>query len=417
MIIPSKIETEKEFIYYPSLSAGSAKSWLKKNQDIHDGLTSRFYHNSFPNPFYHPYFLVTAGHHYKDIDLRAKFGLDESVQVIGDSGGYQLASGAIKWDSTFKERIFTWLEANSDIALNLDLPPRRELSGEFQKCLDISLENFKYFETHQSGKTAFLNVLQGNDEVSYDLWFSKVKDFQFSGWGLGNCRKIDNLFYCLKLFLENKTFEDPNFKFLHILGASKLYDFFVYEYLQKAINRYTNGKIQVSTDSSSPALGAAYAYYYVGYDWKSGVFIMGDLRRTNFEQNGFKFEVNSELPCIIDCPICKGKTYADIEKFNTRSYMLITTHNVCIFIKAVNDIKTILKSHDGIIADIVDPITYKVCMGIREMFESGNPAGTYEKLKPIMAKYNSMNNMSNMIYKKGGNPEGHGESIKTFFEF
>ena len=35
---------------------------------------------------------------------------------MGDSGGYQIASGAIKWKPELKTQVFEWLENNSDIA-------------------------------------------------------------------------------------------------------------------------------------------------------------------------------------------------------------------------------------------------------------------------------------------------------------
>ena len=64
---------------------------------------------------------------------------------MGDSGGYQIASGAMKWDIKHLDRIFKWLEENTDIAMNLDIPPRLKYQGQYAECLQISKENFKYF--------------------------------------------------------------------------------------------------------------------------------------------------------------------------------------------------------------------------------------------------------------------------------
>ena len=96
----------KNLIYYPSLSAGGCAGDFKNNKEVKPGLTSRFYSKDFPEPWRHPYFLITAGHHYKWMDARQRYGLDEDVKVLGDSGGFQLATGAIKWDPKFKETIF-----------------------------------------------------------------------------------------------------------------------------------------------------------------------------------------------------------------------------------------------------------------------------------------------------------------------
>ena len=400
-----------DFLYYPSFSAGAAKSWLVKNTELSPGLPSRFYDDKFPEPWRHKAFLVTAGHYYKHMDTRDKFGLDPSVQVLGDSGGFQLATGAIKWVPEFKETIFKWLEANSDIAMNLDLPPRVTLEGKFDYCLDISLENFKYFEKNQSGKTAFLNVLQGNDEMTYDLWYSKVKDFEFQGWSFGNCRKVNNLMYALAIMIKNKEFLKPSCRFLHILGASKVYDFFLYEFLQKVMNEYTGGTVQVSTDSSSPAYNTVFGGYYFDSDWRSGAFLTGYFGRDS------KYNLDAPLPCKIDCPGCKGKTYRDIVDFKTPTYMIMTNHNFCVFLDTIKSIKVLLKSHDELMKDVVDPMVYQLCMCIREMFSAPNPLTVYEKYKPIFNKYNALNNLSEMGYGKSSNPDGNGEAINNFFEF
>ena len=47
------------------------------------------------------------------------------------------------------------------------------------------MENFKYFNENQSGKTKFLNVLQGEDDTTYKEWYDAVKGFDFQGWSIG----------------------------------------------------------------------------------------------------------------------------------------------------------------------------------------------------------------------------------------
>jgi hypothetical protein len=401
-----------KFIYYPSFSAGASRSWLTKDVELNPGVSSRFYSDNYPKEWQHKYFLVTAGHHYKKMDLRDRMGLDPSVQVLGDSGGFQLATGAIKWDPSFKETIFKWLEANSDIAMNLDLPPRVTLEGKFQECLDISLENFKYFEKNQTGATAFLNVLQGNDQLTYEYWYKHVKDFNFSGWSFGNCRKVSNLMYALAIMIKNKEFLKPDCHYLHILGASKLYDFFIYEYLQKIMNQYTGNQVQVSTDSSSPALMTTYGGYYFDADYRSGAFL------TAYFARNAKINPDAPLPCKLhNCPACAGKTYKDIYDWKTDSYMYMTTHNLHIFMDAVNSINTLFKSHDDLINDVANPVVRTICQSIREMFESDNPFAVYEKYQPAYAKYNSMFGMADLGYSKTGDPDGKPGMVETFFDF
>ena len=97
---------QKEFIYFPSLSAGGFASALIKNEKLSSGVPCRFYSDEYPESFRHKYFLVTAGHYYKKIDIRDQMGLGKDVLAFGDSGGYQIATGALKYSDDLREKIF-----------------------------------------------------------------------------------------------------------------------------------------------------------------------------------------------------------------------------------------------------------------------------------------------------------------------
>ena len=48
--------------------------------------------------------------------------MDWDGSILTDSGGFQIASGALKWDKLLKEKVFKWLEYNSDIATCIPQP-------------------------------------------------------------------------------------------------------------------------------------------------------------------------------------------------------------------------------------------------------------------------------------------------------
>jgi hypothetical protein len=212
----------KEFLYIPSLSAGSMVSAFKKGTTFEDGTTMRFFAKEYPAEWRHPYFLVTAGHHYKKMDFRQQLGLDDGTFVFGDSGGFQIATGALKWDGNIREKIFHWLEANSDVAANLDIPPRVTFENRFNDSMDISFDNFKWFEKHQSGKTKFLNVIQGTFNEEYSTWYHKFKDFDFNGWCIGGPKKLVDFMYVIALMLQEREFEKKHVQYVHLLGISKI---------------------------------------------------------------------------------------------------------------------------------------------------------------------------------------------------
>ena len=227
---------KKKFIYFPSFS--SKESFLKKDDfKMGDLETIRFYDDRYPEKFRHKFFLLTAAAFYKKKEhTRTALGMQDTF-ILGDSGGFQIASGAIKYlnesisvKEMVRDQLFDWLENNSDLAMNLDIPPKITLAGQFEMALDLSIENFKHFENKQSGKTKFLNVLQmGNGLQTYDKWYNATKDFEFKGWGIGGTTKQHyNSIYVMAMFLKNKELEKKNIEYLHFLGTTSPFNFLVY---------------------------------------------------------------------------------------------------------------------------------------------------------------------------------------------
>jgi len=149
-----------KFIYFLSLSNFEVKDWLIFKQ------IPQFY------PEY-PYFLISAGHNYKDYNLRQKLNLQHDTLVIGDSGGYQISTNQLKWDNNLTKQIFNWLEHNCDIAINLDIPLKD--TSDFNINLNKSLINFEYFNNNQTGKIKYLNVLHVRNEEEYNICFTCKK--------------------------------------------------------------------------------------------------------------------------------------------------------------------------------------------------------------------------------------------------
>lgn len=161
---------------------------------------------------YLPWGLYSAGQAAKDdnsakmVDMVSGRNKKHVEFVIGDSGGYQIETGVIKWEGNkTKDRMLKWLENNCEISMILDFPTgsikkRRETYYEeycydemgnpvydiityidnkgktknkkihktikhkldFWFCLERTVENNEYFILNRiPGKTKFLNVLQG----------------------------------------------------------------------------------------------------------------------------------------------------------------------------------------------------------------------------------------------------------------
>jgi len=386
---------EKQFVYFPSLSSGNSKSWLVKNTPLPNGTTSRFYDDSYPKQFQHKYFLLSAGHNLSHTNLRVDMGLEDSF-VIGDSGGYQIMTGAMKWKPEVKDRILNWLENNSDIAMNLDIPPRGNLFN-FHDALDISCENFKYFADNRIGKTKFLNVLQGDTIDGYNIWYKRVKQFDFNGWSIGVGRNTYGMLYAIALLIENGEFDKVHNEYLHLLGAASLKDFFIIGTLQKAFNKRFDNRVIITTDSSSPNRATVFGTWYFDLDYKN-------LKQMSnyFGKNGKTlYNIDKKPVCTVNCPACENTLYEQFLDWKEPTHMIMTNHNMAITTNSHRVINEILDSHESMIPEVVGQDYYELHKALKEMVESKYPTRVFEKYSPIFNKH--CNRVDSTFHKTDSN--------------
>ena len=396
----------KEFLYIPSLSAGSMVSAFKKDTKFEDGTTMRFFAKEYPAKWRHPYFLVTAGHHYKKMDFRDQLGLDDGTFVFGDSGGFQIATGALKWDGTIREKIFHWLEANSDVAANLDIPPRVTFENRFHDAMDISFDNFKYFEKNQSGKTKFLNVIQGTFSDEYKEWYHKFKDFDFKGWCIGGPKKLVDFMYVIALMLQEREFEKKHIEYIHLLGISKISDFFILATLQELLNKMTDNRIQLMSDSSSPGQYPVFGTYLHSGNYKTQTFTElyfpknAEYRRKTHIKQGKGGEITIDktkhVPCSMGCPACNdftyeylgGKTDAGLDRYSQEGMPRMVVHNTHLYCEIVKDINKLTNNHVELLETAIPKELFNVILSLHEMFaDPDNAMNVYSAYKKTYKKF------------------------------
>jgi queuine/archaeosine tRNA-ribosyltransferase len=397
---------KKEFLYIPSLSAGSMVSAFKKDTKFEDGTTMRFFAKEYPEEWRHPYFLVTAGHHYKKMDFRQQLGLDDGTFVFGDSGGFQIATGALKWDSTIREKIFHWLEANSDVAANLDIPPRVTFENRFQDSMDISFDNFKWFERNQSGKTKFLNVIQGTFNEEYSTWYHKFKDFDFNGWCIGGPKKLVDFMYVIALMLQEREFEKKHVQYVHLLGISKISDFFILATLQNLLNKLSGNRIQLMSDSSSPGQYPVFGTYLHSGNYKTQTFTElyfpknAEYRRKTHIRQGKDGEITIDktkhVPCSLGCPACAdftyeylgGQTTTGLDRYSQEGMPRMVVHNTHLYCEIVKDINKLTDSHVELLETAIPAELFNVVLSLHEMFaDPDNAMNVYSAYKKTYKKF------------------------------
>lgn len=376
---------QKRPIYFPSLSAGAYSQGIKKNSEVAPGVTYRFWEDTTPEEWRHKAFLITGGHYYKKMTVRKDWGLDNGSVVFGDSGGFQIAKGTIKWDIGLRDQIFNWLEENSDVAANLDIPTRGTYLGRFQEAMDFSIDNFKYFESKQSGKTKFLTVLQGSNPTEYTTWYNAVKDFDFQGWCIGGASsKLADFMFVIALMLKNREFEKDRNKWVHLLGASKISDYFILAELQKQLNKLTDGRITLSTDSSSPGQYPIFGQMVYDIDFRNLAYKLFYFSKST----GVKYPKEGFVPSVINHPGVPYLTWDLVEQFKTETMLRMAYHNVHAFnwiFKRINDL--VYECPMETMIDIIPSDLQIVLKSIGEMFESDDPIVVFEKYRQVYVKF------------------------------
>lgn len=254
--------------------------------------------------YHYPYTLYSAGH--AQLDLKKTDDQEPMVQkrdrsktlVLGDSGGFQVATGVIKMDwanatnardparEALCEQILRWLEHSADWSMTLDvpsvacIPPLNKRTGltSFQNAVDITLLNLDYFAKNRvPGATKFLNILSGNDERTSDHWYASVKDFSdpkfikkqygdqdrtLEGFAFAGNNK-SNMYLALKRILELRADGLLEGKgWIHFLGTGKLNWACYLTSIQRMLREHDSKNITLSFDAASPFVNTAYGQTY-----------------------------------------------------------------------------------------------------------------------------------------------------------
>lgn len=389
----------KNFTFIPSISAGNLYNGIVTDKTFLNGMPYDYY--NYEGKFNYPYFLITAGNFYKkDVYEKSKFFKNENVEIFGDSGGYQIATGTLKWNKDIRHTIMTWLERNSTVAANLDIPPRSKLFSTTD-AREISYDNFKYFHENQSGKTKFLNVLQGKDSISYSSWYNMVKEFtDFEGWCIGNVSTISNIITSIYVLLKNK--EHLRSKVIHFLGASSPDSFVIMSHFQNALNN-VGLDVQIFSDSSSPN-SARFGHYYTDIDYKTLAwrnFHIPYIREENIENlDKYKSEIyksdsNSILPLYTDFDkeiFINLFNHQDLLDYNSRFCSALILRNIHVYKAQVEIINEFVKAPEYYRKHIFPESIAKLGSMINEMVESTSSQmidSIYNKYSPILNKYKS----------------------------
>lgn len=338
---------------------------------------------NFLNPeqgyFYYKYALYSAGH--AQLNLEKSMTQESMIQqrdrgatmILGDSGGYQIGKGVIKFDwqnfegpaaNKTRQSILEWLELTADWSMMLDVPtwacdhihgPKTGLK-DFGDCLTKTRFNNQYFIENRLGQTKFLNVLQGSNWENAELWYQGVKEFSdpavygdkaAEGWAMGGanmCKMPITLRRLITMrfdgMLEGKDW-------MHFLGTAQL-DWACYlTSIQRQIRKHVNENFTISFDCASPFIATAHGLVYTNAQHTSKRFsVIMDKAPDNKSLAG-----RHDIPFPFESDFGRRLTVADIchyapgmlnkigkegkTSWDSFAYALMMGHNVECHIRAV----------------------------------------------------------------------------------
>ena len=182
-----------------------------------------------------------------------------STIVIGDSGGYQIATNKLRISGNADRlKILRWLEKHTDLAMTLDVPtgPLRKPGyafKTFRDCLNATLVHLAFFQKYRvPGRIRLLNVLQGNTTAESDTWYDAVKMYGFEGWAFAGPLRHNIFNFCRRIIIMANEHQIQSKCWIHVLGTCELDTAVLLTALQRAINRYINPNLRISFDTSSP---------------------------------------------------------------------------------------------------------------------------------------------------------------------
>lgn len=282
-------------IYLPALQHNyivNAQEGLAPNRPLPDGfdLADTAFWTGNSKLYNHKYCLNSVGSY--TVGSLPKNTLFDRTRgdytLVGDSGGYQLGTGAFAglenlragisglqavagWRDNYevKHWLITTLNTYFDYSMTIDMAlwfnSNFAKNSAFNKCTDeqlieMTVENLQLIKDEGLGRTKWLNVLQGTNPQNTITWWDAVKHFKQGGWSLAGAAGwrggLHNMLTLLLTMRDEYAF-DAGQDWLHMLGVSQPIWHMYFTACQNILRKQSgNSNLQFSYDSASPFISA-----------------------------------------------------------------------------------------------------------------------------------------------------------------
>ena len=369
-------------IYLPALQHTyiiNAQEGLTPNRPLPDGfdLADTAFWTGNSKLFNHKYCLSSVGSY--TVGSLPKNTLFDPTRgdftLVGDSGGYQLGTGAFAglrnlragitglqavagWRENYavKHWLITTLNTYFDYSMTIDMAlwfnSNFAKNSVFNNCSDdqliaMTLDNLRLIEDEGLGRTKWLNVLQGTNLQNTITWWNAVKHFKHGGWSLAGAAGwrggLHNMLTLLLTMRDENAF-DAGQDWLHMLGVSQPLWHMYFTACQNILRKQSgNHNLQFSYDSASafiaggktdefahvPALEADEKSWGVQYEKLDAV-------RSNASSTALAFPENtSPLGQMIEMRhlVIKDAEF-EARRIDAISNHLMVCHNIWVYLDA-----------------------------------------------------------------------------------
>ncbi len=389
-MLKNKIVIKTNTLYFPAMG-GTLQSAIERPGNHKLPFDLSFYNPEGDCPFYYGKLLVSIGPFLSgkkifepDIEKILKINR-KYVKIFGDSAGYQIATGKIKYSDELRKNVFSWMNNYCDIGLPIDIPPvvttnagDTASEAHLKEVYEQSIKNIKWVhERLGESNCLFLNVQHGRDIAYMDHWYKGVKDFtDFQGWAIGSVGSSTfQSIYAIARMFENGEMNNEHKKLYHLFGVSTAQMIPIIMYLQKKIHDKGLEHVKISFDSSTPLLQSAFGNYCISRNkqvsW-SYMKIQNSFDYTPFKGKGIK------MPCL--CPVCSQigniDNWLDDELMTTRSrwYSLTALHNLFKMLDFIVGAETMIRiDNKELLTEFFSPKLAKIFNFIDGAFDSASP--------------------------------------------
>ena len=262
--------------------------------------------------------------------IRVVDGRTVDLQIMADSGGFQIATGAA--DFVDPRDLIKWYNENVDCGMVLDIPLPHTVSIEdSNRAARVQKMSTDFFLSEAREDLRFINVLHGGSlEARMRYWDivhdDRIKALAFAGY------KDNPVAMASQLYKLAYQAYDRGYRHIHTLGVFNLGMQASILWIARMFRDAGKADMVFTSDASTHLMSGKNKIFHtqLGMDWAPKRMLIGDRNRFP--------TITSQLHC--QCPVCRVLKYEDVMNVldNALIRFLLSTHNLFEIVRYCNQL-------------------------------------------------------------------------------